>query len=176
MSTVGHLTAVVSLLLPTLKSEWNMTYTIETLAKEQEALKIDTFDYNFVWSLGAAMRENAAAKQVPVILTIAHGTNIVFSLHLPGATADNIDWAARKRAVAWRFQRSSLAMRPEAENGQFDFNKMFRLPEASFVAGGGGVPLILKSGMIIGTVGVSGLPDVEDHKIIVECLQSLHRK
>ena len=51
---------------------------------------------------------------------------------LPGATIDNIDWTARKRAVAHRFHRSSLSMRLEAEAKGYDFNKRFRVPEAGF--------------------------------------------
>jgi uncharacterized protein (UPF0303 family) len=92
---------------------------------------------------------------------------------MPGATPDNLDWAARKRAVAVRFHRSSLAMRLEAEQRQIDFNRRYRLPEADFAASGGGVPLMLRNGTLIGAAGVSGLPDVEDHRLIVEALRSL---
>lgn len=150
-----------------------MTYTIESLAMEQDELRIESFDYDFVWRLGAAMREKAAAKKLPVIITISHGADVVFSALMPGATADNIDWAARKRAVAWRFHRSSLAMRLEAEKGNFDFNKLYRLPEEDYAASGGGVPLILRNGTIIGAAGVSGLPDIEDHKLVVEVLGNM---
>ncbi len=64
-------------------------------------------------------------------------------------------------------------MRLEAERDGIDFNKRYRLPETDFVASGGGVPLILKGGTIIGTAAVSGLPNVEDHKLIVEALCAL---
>jgi uncharacterized protein (UPF0303 family) len=150
-----------------------MTYTLEDLARDQEELRIDRFDYEFAWRLGSAMREKAASQELPVIITIAHGTDVVFSVLMPGATADNIDWAMRKRAVSWRFHRSSLAMRLEAEKGKFEFNARYRLPESGFVASGGGVPLILRNGTIIGTAGVSGLMDTEDHKLIIECLKKL---
>jgi uncharacterized protein (UPF0303 family) len=64
-------------------------------------------------------------------------------------------------------------MRLEAEERGIDFNRRYRLPEAAFAASGGGVPLLLRNGMLIGTAGVSGLPDVEDHRLIVEALRSL---
>jgi len=148
-------------------------YSLEDLAAEQEALQLDAFDYDFAWELGRRMRARAVTMRAPVAIEIAHGSDLVFSTLLPGATPDNSDWAARKRAVAHRFHRSSLFMRIEAEKLGYDFNHRFRLPEATFVASGGGVPLILKSGTLIGTAGVSGLPDVEDHRLITDNLSEM---
>lgn len=150
-----------------------MTYTIESLAAEQEALQLDAFDYDFAWRLGAQMREWAGQRNAPVAITVAHGLDLVFSVLMPGATMDNSDWAKRKRAVAHRFHRSSLSIRLEAEKHGFDFNDRFRLPAADFVASGGGVPLILRNGTLIGTAGVSGLPDVDDHRLVVDALRVL---
>jgi len=150
-----------------------MTYSLEELAAEQEALRLDSFDYDFAWAFGTLMRAKASADRAPVAIEIAHGSDLVFSSLLPGATPDNSDWAARKRAVAQRFHRSSLAMRIEAEKLGYDFNRRFRLADHLFVASGGGVPLILKGGTLIGTAGVSGLPDVEDHSLIITALREL---
>lgn len=150
-----------------------MSYALDDLAAEQEALRLDAFDYDLVWALGALMRRNASAARAPVAIEIAHGGDLVFSTLLPGATPDNSDWAARKRAVAQRFHRSSLAMRLEAEQKGYDFNRRFRLPDHLFAASGGGVPLMLRSGTLVGTAGVSGLPDVEDHRLVVDALREL---
>lgn len=150
-----------------------MTYTLNLLAEEQQKLLLPDFDYTFAWKLGSLIREQAAKGKLPVAITITHGTDVVFSLLMPGATIDNLHWASRKRAVAHRFHRSSLAMRLEAQKGSFDFNSRYRLPEAQYVASGGGVPLMLRNGTLIGTVGVSGLPDVEDHRLAVQALEEL---
>ena len=64
-------------------------------------------------------------------------------------------------------------MRIEAEEKSYDFNHRFRLPDHLFAASGGGVPLMLTSGTLIGTAGVSGLPDVEDHRLITTALREL---
>jgi uncharacterized protein (UPF0303 family) len=150
-----------------------MTYTIEMLAQEQQGLLLERFDYDFAWHLGVSMRERAASAAAPVAITVAHGADLIFSVLMPGATPDNSDWAMRKRAVAGRFHRSSLAMRLEAERDGVDFNRRYRLAESDFAASGGGVPLILRNGTLIGTAGVSGLPDVDDHSLIVDALKSL---
>lgn len=150
-----------------------MIYSLDILAQELLDLRLPTFDYDFAWRLGCSIQAEAAARALPVAITVAHGTDVIFSLLMPGATPDNTDWAARKRAVAHRFHRSSLAMRLEAEKGGYDFNNLYRLPEADFVASGGGVPLILRGGALIGTVAVSGVPDVEDHLLVVNALRNL---
>jgi uncharacterized protein (UPF0303 family) len=148
-------------------------YTLQALAQEQSELLLDGFDYAFAWRLGVAMHDVAAGDALPIAITVSHGLDLVFSVLMPGAAPDNSGWAARKRAVAVRFQRSSLAMRLEAEQKGYDFNRRFRLPEAEFAASGGAVPLILRGGTLIGAVAVSGLPDVEDHRLIVGALRSL---
>jgi uncharacterized protein (UPF0303 family) len=150
-----------------------MTYTLDRLAEEADELQLDRFDYDFAWALGLGMRVAAARAQAPVAITVTHGSAVVFSVLMPGATLDNLDWAARKSAVANRFHRSSLAIRLGAEAAGYDFNSRFRLPEADFVASGGGVPLMLKGGTLIGTAAVSGLPDAEDHEMVVTALREL---
>lgn len=150
-----------------------MTYTLDTLEQELRDLQLQTFDYDFAWRLGSLMQAEAAAQSLPAAITVAHGTDVVFALLMPGATPDNSDWAARKRAVAHRFHKSSLAVRLEAEKGGYDFNVRFRLPEADFVASGGGVPLMLRGGTLIGTAAVSGLPDVDDHRLVTSALRQL---
>jgi uncharacterized protein (UPF0303 family) len=150
-----------------------MTYTIESLAEEQASLHLTAFDYDFAWALGLEIRARAASEDAPVAIEISHGADPIFATLLPGATIDNLHWTARKRAVAHRFHRSSLAIRLEAERAGFDFNERFRLPATDYVASGGGVPLILRNGTLVGTAAVSGLPDADDHRLIVEALRAL---
>lgn len=148
-----------------------MNYSLERLAAEQEDLLIGRFDYDFTWMLGQNIRERASRMKAPVAIEVSHGSTPVFVALLPGATSDNLDWTARKRAVVLRFHRSSLAVRFEAEKGGYDFNERFRLPKKAFVASGGGVPLILRNGTIIGTAAVSGLPEIDDHTLVVDALR-----
>ena len=147
--------------------------TRDGLAREQRSLALATFNYDFVWALGSRMREAALAQGAPVAIEIYHGTDVVFATLMPGATVDNFDWTRRKCAVAHRFHRSSLSVRLEAEEKGYDFNARFRLPPGDFVASGGGVPLILAGGTLVGSIGVSGLPDVQDHRLATECLAAL---
>jgi uncharacterized protein (UPF0303 family) len=97
----------------------------------------------------------------------------VFLALMPGATPDNVDWTHRKAAVVHRFRHSSLYMRVAAEQGGYDFNTRYRLPAAEYAASGGGVPLVVRNAGLIGVAAVSGLPDVDDHRLIVDSLAAL---
>ncbi len=149
----------------------NLTPSLDELAAESKAIELNKFNYEFAWELGARIREKASRDELPVAIEIRHGSNVIFSTLVGRATIDNFDWTRRKCAVAHRFHRSSLQVRLEAERGGYDFNQKFRLPTADYVASGGGIPLILKGGTLIGTVGVSGLPNIEDHNLIVMALR-----
>jgi uncharacterized protein (UPF0303 family) len=147
--------------------------SLEELQEEQRSLELPEFHYDFVWQLGSRLYQRARENHFPVAIEIRHGSDLVFAMLAPGATIDNFDWTRRKSAVVHRFHRSSLFAKLEAQSKNYDFNTRFRLPPGDFAAGGGGVPLILKGGVFIGSVGISGLPDVQDHKLVTGCLAEL---
>jgi uncharacterized protein (UPF0303 family) len=147
--------------------------TLEDLTEEQKRIELPGFDYDFVWALGNTLYRRARQDGLPVAIEIRHGQDLVFAMLAPGATIDNFEWARRKCAVVHRFHRSSLYIKLESQGKGYDFNTRFRLPPEDFAAGGGGVPLILKDGPFIGSVGVSGLPDIDDHRLIIDCMREL---
>jgi uncharacterized protein (UPF0303 family) len=154
-------------------------YQPEELLAEERRLVIDRFDYDVLWWLGNRIRASASERKLPVAIHITHGLDNAFQTILPGATADNLDWTRRKINAAYRYQHSSLYLRLCAERDRYDFNTRFRRPVADYAASGGGLPLIVRHAGIVGAVAVSGLPDVEDHRLVVEAIDALiadHRK
>ena len=147
--------------------------TIDSVIAEEALLHIPTFHYDFAFTLGSLIRQKAAQKQFPVAVEVRHGNDVVFATLLPGATIDNFGWTKRKCAVVHRFHRSSLRVRLEAASRGYDFNAKFGLPVTEYVASGGGFPLILTGGTLVGSVAVSGLPDVQDHTLITETLKEM---
>ncbi|BDA84423.1 hypothetical protein Sa4125_19650 [Aureimonas sp. SA4125] len=91
---------------------------------------------------------------------------------LPGATPDNAEWIRRKRNTVMRFRRSSLAMRLLCEAKGQSLGERYGLADRDYVASGGGVPILLTGTGCIGAVVVSGLPDVEDHALVVSALRA----
>jgi uncharacterized protein (UPF0303 family) len=147
--------------------------TIEGLLEEERALVFESFDEDIAWALGCRIREAAAARALPVAMEVTHGLERVFLARMPGATPDNVDWMRRKAAVVHRFHHSSLYMRLLCEQHGVDFNARYRLPATEYAASGGGMPLVVRHAGLIGVAAVSGLPDVEDHRLVAESIRAV---
>lgn len=148
---------------------------LDALDEEQAQLALVHFDYADAWRLGALMQEEAARRKLPVAIEICHGDAVVFFALMPGATSDNPDWTRRKRAVALRFHKSSLYMRLLCERHGWTFAERFRLPPNDFAASGGGVPITVRGVGVVGAASVSGLPDVDDHGLVITALERLQQ-
>jgi uncharacterized protein (UPF0303 family) len=147
--------------------------SLDDLEQEQARLELSRFDYADAWRVGAHMQAAAAAQNLPVAIEVSHGDTMVFFALMPGATPDNPNWTRRKRAVALRFHRSSLYMRLLCEKHGWTFADRFRLPPEDFAASGGGIPIFVRGVGVVGAAAVSGLPDVDDHALVVCALDSL---
>ncbi len=147
--------------------------SLDDLEQEQARLELSRFDYADAWRVGAHMQAAAAAQNLPVTIEVSHGDTMVFFALMPGATPDNPNWTRRKRAVALRFHRSSLYMRLLCEKHGWTFADRFRLPPEDFAASGGGIPIFVRGVGVVGAAAVSGLPDVDDHALVVCALDSL---
>ncbi|WP_062017930.1 heme-degrading domain-containing protein [Aureimonas sp. AU4] len=152
-----------------------MTPTLEDLKREAKELDLPHFDYAIAWELGLRLRERAAEQALPVGIEVFHGTAPVFLSLLPGSSPDNVEWLRRKRAVALRFHQSSLAMRRLCEAKGVEFAARYHLPSSEFVASGGAVPIVMRGTGVVGVATVSGLPDTEDHALVVSALRELRR-
>jgi len=146
---------------------------LTALAKQHEQLRFATFDVQASWQLGVTLREVGVAERLPIAIDITLGLQTVFHAALPGSSADNDAWARRKAAVADRYLESSLAVgvRFDRDHGGFDVSS--RLPVMDYAAHGGALPLLLTSGVHLGHVAVSGLPQLQDHALVVSALETL---
>jgi uncharacterized protein (UPF0303 family) len=149
------------------------TPSLEELACELEELPFDRFDLGLAWRLGCLVREIAFADALPVRIEINVAGNVLFATALPGTSPDNTEWIRRKRNTVMRFHRSSLALRLECEAKGTTLGARFGLDDRDFVASGGGLPLAMQATGVIGAAVVSGLPDVEDHRLMVRAMRAL---
>lgn len=142
---------------------------LQTLLEQERTLQFDAFSHDDAWMLGTRLRTLAAEQALPVAIAIMLGDQRVFHAGLAGASADNDGWLERKFAVVRRYGHSSLAVGVEFRSRGVDFDVDSRLDPTRFAAHGGAFPLFVR-GSIVGMVGVSGLPQLDDHALVIEAL------
>ena len=144
--------------------------TIEGLEAQERDLVLPRGDLAALYELGSRMATDGMERSLPIVIQIRFVDRLVFAAALTGSTATNDEWATRKARVAQRFGRSSLLVRLEHERDGVDVNHIHGLPREEFLAYGGAIPLRVTGVGQVGTVAVSGLPDVDDHDFIAQHL------
>ena len=144
---------------------------IDELEAQERDLVLDRADLASLHDLGRQMATAAADRELPIVIQIRAGARLVYVAALPGSTASNDLWAARKARVTEHFEQSSLLVRLDHERDGQDINTAHTLPPDLYKAHGGAFPLRARGVGVIGSVVVSGLPQIEDHDFVVEQLK-----
>jgi uncharacterized protein (UPF0303 family) len=152
------------------------TFTLDDLVAHESTLVFDRFDDDTAWRLGVALREAALAAGHPVAISIRRNGQRLFHAALPGASADNDSWLERKSAVVDRYGQSSLRVGEGFRARGRSFDDDSRLDPGTYAAHGGAFPVLVRDVGCVGTVAVSGLPQVEDHRLVVEVLREFLEK
>ena len=147
------------------------TELIDELIAQESRLVFDRFDEDTAWALGVALRDAALAAAQPVAISIRRNGQRLFHAALPGASADNDGWLERKSAVVDRYGRSSLRVGEQfrVDGGSFDADS--RLDTSHYAAHGGAFPILVRGTGCVGSVAVSGLPQLEDHQLVVDTIE-----
>ena len=136
------------------------------LTAQLDALQFPELGADAAVRLGMIATRRALAEGLVALIEIQLGDRTVYRAALEGTTASNDDWLRRKFAVVRRFEQSSLAMRVHFEEQGTDFHAATGLPESDYAAYGGGWPLMVRGAGMVGVMGVSGLPHLDDHLLI----------
>jgi uncharacterized protein (UPF0303 family) len=150
-----------------------MTNDLARIAEQQRRLTFAGFDENTAWQLGADLRRRAAERGVGVTIEIRLRGETVFLHAMAGTTPANADWARRKRTVVELLHRPSYAVGLEdGDAGRSSLDAMgFSAREVA--THGGSFPIVVDGVGCVGVVTVSGLPQREDHELVVEALAAL---
>jgi uncharacterized protein (UPF0303 family) len=143
------------------------------LAAEEEELQFTSFTNDDAWTLGSALVAAARRDQAPVAVDISRNGHQLFHAALAGATPDNDSWLRRKARVVERFGHSSLYMRLLCAAEGTTVEEKFGLDPRRYAAHGGAVPIVVRSVGPVGVVAVSGLPQADDHRMVVAALRAL---
>jgi uncharacterized protein (UPF0303 family) len=147
----------------------------EELLAEEAELQFGRFDNDTAWELGQALVAAARAGGAAVTIDIRRGEQQLFHAALPGTAADNDAWIERKNRVVRRFGHSSFYVGRLLEAEDLSMEQKFLLDGREFAAHGGAFPVIVRDVGVVGTVTVSGLPQAEDHRLVVGVLRDFLR-
>ncbi|MDQ2066779.1 heme-binding protein [Xinfangfangia sp. CPCC 101601] len=142
------------------------------LEAETKTLVFAQFDERTALALGLKLVEMAQAEALPVVINIRSADRCYFHAAMPGATPLNDLWAARKSATALLFQQPSLLVGNRHRDRGETLAK-HGLPEAGYADHGGAVPIWLRGIGVVACATVSGLPQVDDHRLVVRVIQEL---
>ena len=140
------------------------------LADQEERLQFAKFDNETALALGQQLLAAARDRGLPVTVSVRRNGQRLFHAALPGTSADNDAWIDRKSRVVDRYGHSSFLVGTQfrAKGGSFETDS--RLDPDEYAAHGGAFPVLVRGVGPVGTVGVSGLPQAEDHAFVVEQL------
>jgi uncharacterized protein (UPF0303 family) len=143
------------------------------IARQETELRFPAFDYDTAWTLGLTLRDLALSRKQGIVVDIrrfGQPHQQLFYTALAGTTPDNQRWVQRKINVVARFHRPSYAIGLLLDQQGRTFADRYNLPEADYAAHGGCFPIHVAGAGIIGAVTVSGLPQREDHNLVVEAI------
>ena len=145
---------------------------IAGVEEQERRLVFSTFTETDAWELGSLLVRLAAERALPVAVDIRRGTQQLFHAALPGSCADNDVWIERKVRVVYRFAASSYLVGRRLAAKDRDLDASQGVDPALYAAHGGAFPVRLPGAGVIGVVTVSGLPQADDHALVVEAIES----
>lgn len=147
-----------------------MSNLLDELLAQEETLQFTEFHADTAWEIGSWLIEHAKEHNLPITVDIRRGEHQIFHASRPGTSADNDQWVLRKVRLVNRTGHSSFYWsRLFASEGK-TIEETLLLPESEYAPHGGCFPIIIKGSGMIGTITVSGLPQEEDHKLVVKAL------
>jgi uncharacterized protein (UPF0303 family) len=149
---------------------------LEKIASQERELRLPRLDAQVAWDLGTRIRTLATDRRLSLVIDVRRFGQPLFYSALDGTTADNAEWVRRKSNVVARFHRSSYSVGMTLKVKATTLLERYGLPVADYAADGGSFPMTVENAGIVGSVTVSGLPQRDDHNLVVEALCALLRK
>ncbi|MGH6654037.1 MAG: heme-degrading domain-containing protein [Actinocrinis sp.] len=144
----------------------------QQLEDQERRLQVGRFDNDDAWRLGCLLVELARERGLGVAIDIRLAGQQLFHYALAGTTPDNDSWIERKVRVVQRFGASSFLVGQRFRDKGTTFEASTpHLDPREYAAHGGAFPIRVREVGVVGAVTVSGLPQAQDHALVVEGLE-----
>lgn len=146
---------------------------LKRLAIQEERLQFDSFNADTALDVGMRLKALIASRGAKAAFDIQLAGHPLFFYAMSGTTPDNVDWIRRKRNVVMRFHKSSYAFSLGVQKNGHSLVERFGAGTDQLILSGGGFPIRLRGSGVVGSITVSGLPQRDDHGVIVEVLAAM---
>ncbi len=149
-----------------------MNDILDGLLQEEKRLQFNSFNEDTAWKIGSWLVNYAKRENLPVTIDIMRGEHQLFHASRPGTSADNDEWVKRKVRLVNRVGHSSFYVGQMLKSKGRSIEEELLLAESEYAPHGGCFPIIIKNTGMVGTITVSGLPQEEDHKLVVKAIKA----
>jgi uncharacterized protein (UPF0303 family) len=146
--------------------------TLEELEAEAARLILSEFTEETALRLGLTLMNMSKLDRLPVVIDIRTNDRTLFHLAMPGSAPVNDRWARRKSNTALHFHLASLHVGRNMESKGETLAK-HGLSDAEFAVQGGAVPICVAGAGLVACATISGLPQLEDHRLVVRGIETL---
>jgi uncharacterized protein (UPF0303 family) len=145
---------------------------VATLEAEAQALVLPQFTEGTALSLGMVLVKMAQDGALPIVINIRTADRTLFHAALPGSSPLNDLWARRKSNTALLFQLPSFLVGAR-NRAKGETLARHGLDPADYADNGGAVPIRVAGVGVVAVVTVSGLPQAEDHALVVRAIRQI---
>lgn len=156
---------LISMTSQTINAQNNMDY------EKINRIYVKEFSNAIAKDMGLRIIDLAHSRDQNVAVKIERWGHPVFLYVDDNLPKDKMDWLRRKANLVKRFEDCSLLIKNDFIKENLSLDKTFGLSDKDYVLKGGSIPIFVKEAGMIAIITVSGLHDIEDHKIIVEALK-----
>ena len=150
---------------------------IEIVKKQEKKLRFDKFSNDDAYELGKFMVDKIKKDGIEMAVQIKRvNGNTLFSYFSEGTNLMNEKWMRRKFNTVVANETSSYLQWAYSELGghatdAINAVNLLGLDEMDYVLCGGGFPIKLRTGEMVGVILASNLPHAKDHQFIVDGLE-----
>ncbi len=145
---------------------------LELLAKQEEELRFESVSIDDIVAIGEKIVSAIKAKGAFAYVLMRVNGLEVFAQAMKGTSGNNRKWAERKANTAELNQKSSMRVALENRKKGRGLAEI-GLSASEYALEGGAFPILLQSGLGIGSIAVSGMPSEEDHQTICTVLSEV---
>jgi uncharacterized protein (UPF0303 family) len=146
---------------------------LKALQQQEQELQFTSFTNDTALEVGMALLQEARKRAKPLTIDITRNGQQLFHFAMTGTSIDNDEWIKRKNNVVKRFGHSSYYIGISLQNIGQTIEEKYLISSSEYAAHGGAFPLIIKDVGVVGTITVSGLPQSEDHELVVNTLKRI---